>query len=298
MRSLVPFGLVVLLLAGCQPPIPDSRPQGVGFENYGDYQRRRAAEAEAASANAAAAQTQSLPGVVQNPAVPFPPPATGYAGAPAATGIAGAGAPTATELAQAGIGAAPLAGAAAYPAPAYPAPAYPAAPATAAVDPALPAGVPPANPAVAETPGYYPPGTAAPAPVTDHSGISDENDFAAVSSRETIASDKARIEQNRAGYQQIQPTENPERTGASEAAVDLVQYALKAPNRLGETVYPRSKIALSSAAKACARYASPEAAQQAFLGSGGPKRDPKNLDPDGDGFACYWDPTPFQKAKN
>ena len=50
--------------------------------------------------------------------------------------------------------------------------------------------------------------------------------------------------------------------------------------------------------KACARYPSPEAAQQAFLSSGGPKRDPKNLDPDGDGFACYWDPTPFQQAKN
>ena len=117
-------------------------------------------------------------------------------------------------------------------------------------------------------------------------------------SRETIESDKARLAQNRAAYQQIQPTENPERTGASEAAVDLIQYALKAPNRLGEAIYPRSRIALTNPEKACARYASPEAAQQAFLSSGGPKRDPKNLDPDGDGFACYWDPTPFQQVKN
>ncbi len=286
MRALVPLGLSVLLLAGCEPPVPDSRPAGVGFESYSDYQRRHVAEAEAA--RAAAQTAQAVPGPVQNAAVPFPAPAGGTALPPVA---GAAGAPSAAELAQAGIGAAP---AAAPLGQAMPQPA----------DPALPAGVPPANPSVADTPAYYPPGTPAPAadpaaaPVVDHAGISDENDFQAVASRETIESDKARIAQNRAAYQQVQPTENPERTGASGAAVDLVQYALKAPNRLGEAIYPRSRIALTRTEKACARYASPEAAQQAFLGSGGPKRDPKNLDPDGDGFACYWDPTPFQQAKN
>lgn len=280
MRPLVPFGLAILLLAGCQPPIPDSRPGGVGFEDYSTYQRRRMAEAEAARAAAAAAPPQTVAGLQQNPVVPFPPPEGSYVGAPMA---AGTGAPTAAELAQAGIGAATLAPASPM---TVPAPAYP----------ALPAGVPPAAPAVSETPGYYPPGAVVPTP--DHAGISDENDFNAVASRETIESDKARLAQNRAAYQQIQPTENPERTGASEAAVDLIQYALKAPNRLGEAIYPRSRIALTNPEKACARYASPEAAQQAFLSSGGPKRDPKNLDPDGDGFACYWDPTPFQQVKN
>lgn len=277
MRPLVFSGLAVLLLAGCQPPVPDGRGAGVGFEDYGAYQRRRVAEAEAARAAAAAAPVQTVQGPVQNPAVPFPGPAGAY---PGAAVPAGSGAPTAVELAQAGIGAATLA-----------APTAPVQPAG-----ALPAGVPPANPAVAEAPGYYPPGAAA--PDTDHAGISDENDFAAVSSRESIESDKARIAQNRAAYQQIQPTELPERSPDAAKAVDLVQYALRAPNRLGEAVYPRSRIALSSSEKACARYATPEAAQQAFLSSGGPRRDPKNLDPDGDGFACFWDPTPFQQAKN
>jgi hypothetical protein len=282
MRALVPFGLSVLLLAGCEPPVPDSRPAGVGFESYSDYQRRHIAEA--AAARAAGQGAQAVPGPVQNAAVPFPPPAGGTTLAPV-TG--GTGAPSAAELAQAGIGAAPAG-----------APLYQTTPQVA--DPALPAGVPPANPSVADTPAYYPPGTAAPAPesVATHAGISDENDFQAVASRETIESDKARIAQNRAAYQQVAPTENPERTGASGAAVDLVQYALKAPNRLGEAIYPRSRIALTRTEKACARYPSPEAAQQAFLSSGGPKRDSKNLDPDGDGFACYWDPTPFQQAKN
>lgn len=263
MRSLVAFGLSVLLLAGCQPPVPDSRSAAVGFEDYGAYQRRRAAEAEAALR----APVQTVQGPVQNAALPYPPPAV-------------TGAPTAADLAQAGIGSATLA-----------------APGTAVapVEPALPAGVPPANPVVVES-SSYPEGL--PATAGDHTGISDEQDFQAVASRETIESDKARIAQNRAAYQQIPPTDLPERTSASEAAVDLVQYALKAPNRLGEAIYPRSRIALGSSERACARYDSPEAAQQAFLAAGGPQRDRKNLDPDGDGFACFWDPTPFQQAKN
>ena len=33
---------------------------------------------------------------------------------------------------------------------------------------------------------------------------------------------------------------------------------------------------------------------KAFLEAGGPKRDRKGLDPDGDGFACAWDPRPFR----
>ncbi len=263
MRILLP-GLALLLLAGCQPPIPDSRVGGVGFESYADYQARRFAEAQARIE--APAQVVQAP--VQNPVVPFPAPVT-----------TGTGAPNATELAQAGIGSAPLAGGAAQPAP-------------------LPANIPPANAQVAEGTAYYPPEAGAdPAALVANTGISDEQDFSAVASRETIESDKARIAQSRAQYQQVQPTELPERTDASSGSVDLVQYALRAPNRIGEAVYPRSKVALSNSQKACARYDTPEAAQQAFLKAGGPKRDPKNLDPDGDGFACYWDPTPFQKAR-
>jgi hypothetical protein len=39
-----------------------------------------------------------------------------------------------------------------------------------------------------------------------------------------------------------------------------------------------------------------DAAQEAFLAAGGPERDRNNLDPDGDGFACWWDPEPFRRA--
>jgi hypothetical protein len=148
----------------------------------------------------------------------------------------------------------------------------------------------PQQPAVAAQP-------APQAPSPNNAGISDEQDFSAVAGRETIQSDKERIAANRSQYQQVAPSALPERDASSAAAVNLVEYALKAPNRLGEAIYPRSKILLSNWQKNCARYATPEDAQQAFLKAGGPTRDGKNLDPDGDGFACYWDPTPFQKVR-
>ena len=126
-------------------------------------------------------------------------------------------------------------------------------------------------------------------------GISDEQDFQAVSARQTIETDKQRIEANKAQYQQIAPTALPERD--SDGTVSpVIQYVLNAPNRLGESIYQRRTTTADAHQKACQRFASEEAAQEAFLKSGGPKRDGKKLDPDGDGFACKFDPTPFQKA--
>ena len=127
-----------------------------------------------------------------------------------------------------------------------------------------------------------------------HSGISDEQDFNAVASRETIASDKERIARNRAQYEVIQPTALPERTG--DSGPNIVQFAINTRNAVGEQMYSRSAIRLTSANAACARFKSPDLAQEAFLKAGGPERDPKGLDPDGDGFACAWDPRPFRTA--
>jgi hypothetical protein len=124
--------------------------------------------------------------------------------------------------------------------------------------------------------------------------ISDENDFGAVSARETIQSDKARIERNKAQYTVDQPTALPSRSGAE--GPNIVQYALSATNNVGEQVYKRSSLGLSNPDRNCAKYPSPDLAQQAFLEAGGPDRDRKGLDPDGDGFACSWDPRPFRSA--
>ncbi len=78
---------------------------------------------------------------------------------------------------------------------------------------------------------------------------------------------------------------------------NLAAYALSVSNRPGQSVYKRGGIHLTSTDKACAKYISADQAQIAFLSSGGPQRDKLNLDPDGDGFACGWDPTPFQAAR-
>ncbi|MCB2127896.1 MAG: hypothetical protein KDE03_02165 [Rhodobacteraceae bacterium] len=255
MRIFVAF-TALALLAACQPPVPDSRVGGVGFDNYSDYLARREAALAGQTRTAAAPSAQ-----------PIVPP---VAAAPAA-GMTATGAPTSADLAGAGI-----TGGGNLPAQVRPAPT------------ALPAQ--PQQPAAAALPAQQ-------APLPNNAGISDEQDFSAVSGRETIQSDKERIAANKSQYQQVAPSALPERDASSAGAVNLVEYALNAPNRLGEAIYPRSKILLSNWQKNCARYATPEDAQQAFLKAGGPARDGKNLDPDGDGFACYWDPTPFQKVR-
>ena len=125
-------------------------------------------------------------------------------------------------------------------------------------------------------------------------GISDEQDFDAVAGRETIESDAQRIARNRAQYVVVEPTALPQRTGSN--GPNIVEYALNTSNGVGEQVYSRSSIRLTSPEAACKRYRSPDLAQEAFLKSGGPRRDPRGLDPDGDGFACAWDPRPFRAA--
>ncbi|MDV4168420.1 hypothetical protein [Rhodovulum sp. FJ3] len=128
---------------------------------------------------------------------------------------------------------------------------------------------------------------------TNNPGISDEQSFAAVSERESIQSDAARIEAQREVYEFIEPTAVPERV--DDGAPNIVTYALQSTNAVGESVYRRSgNTTAEGLARNCARYGSSDLAQEAFLASGGPERDPKRLDPDGDGFACYWDPTPFR----
>jgi hypothetical protein len=158
--------------------------------------------------------------------------------------------------------------------------------------PSLPGNIPPANPAVA----FQGSEAAVIAALPGHAGISDEQDFAAVSSRESIETDQQRIAANRAQYQEIAPTALPQRNASPEVS-DLVTYALNAPNRLGQPIYQRRSVSADAHNKACLRFATDEAAQEAFLKAGGPSRDGKKLDPDGDGFACDWDPTPFQKAR-
>ncbi|HEY0213337.1 MAG TPA: hypothetical protein VGC40_07095 [Paenirhodobacter sp.] len=78
---------------------------------------------------------------------------------------------------------------------------------------------------------------------------------------------------------------------------NLAAYALSATQAPGQAIYPRGGFHLTSMARACAKFTSADRAQIAFLEKGGPQTDKLNLDPDGDGFACGWDPRPFQLAR-
>lgn len=131
--------------------------------------------------------------------------------------------------------------------------------------------------------------------VTTTDGISNENNFDAVGSARSIDADAQLIAQNRAQYQVVQPTALPSRSGTSEP--NVVQYALSTNHAVGATLYSRSGInKKAKAQRACAKYGSADLAQADFLAKGGPRRDRLGLDPDGDGFACSWDPRPFRAA--
>lgn len=142
------------------------------------------------------------------------------------------------------------------------------------------------------------PVAAAPVAATDvnNPGISDEQNFDAVASRETIESDKERLARQREAFEVVQPEAVPDRPGST--GPNIVAYALSTTNDVGQPVYRRSGTTSDSKfQRACARYTTSDQAQAAFLNSGGPRNDRQGLDPDGDGFACYWDPAPFRAAR-
>jgi len=135
---------------------------------------------------------------------------------------------------------------------------------------------------------------AQPVVVTDNPGISNTQNFTVLSETVSLEDDKARLEAQRKQFRVIPPSPLPPRQDPPE--VNVVAYALRASNAVGEPIYRRvNPLGAALAKRACARYRLPDDAQEAFLKAGGPRRDPKNLDPDGDGFACDWNPEIYRK---
>ncbi|MGX0877636.1 hypothetical protein ACSSV4_002326 [Roseovarius sp. MBR-154] len=232
----IALGLVMMAALGaCAPAIPDSG-AGVGFGDYDQYQREKAAREAALAGNALPA-----PDAVSSE----PLDATGQAASDSeAERLA---AETQAALAAANSG-------------------------------EVPVQASPSNP---------------PPPVLNSQGISQENDFDAVGSERSIEEDAARIAQNRAQYQVIEPEAIG--TRPDDASPNIVAYALANRHPVGTQLY--SRVGFNKASKFernCAQYSSSDEAQIDFLHEGGPERDRLGLDPDGDGFACDWDPTRYQ----
>ena len=131
---------------------------------------------------------------------------------------------------------------------------------------------------------------------TDNPEISDTQDFSATSERLTIEQDKEVLKAQREKFTVIEPTALPSRGGNK---FNVAEYALSTTHNVGEKKYKRlNPLGAALSKPACKRFRLPDDAQEEFLRAGGPKRDSKNLDPDGDGFACDWSPDSYRKLLN
>ena len=256
---IIRFSIVAALgfaLSACQPAIPDSA-RGAGFDSFDAQQSRR--DAALASSGSAIGASGNAP---MSAAMPAP---ASVSASPLGSVDDGSAAATAAET-------------------------------TRILDATRPGGL--GNDAATNS-GQEPlnasPSNPAP-PVLNAEGISQENNFDAVSGERSIQGDAARIAANRAQYRVVQPEALPERT---DAGPNIVAYALQSSHPVGTAVYTRRGFNKERKyARACAQYSHPDQAQIAFLAAGGPQRDREGMDPDGDGYACTWNPAPYRRSVN
>ena len=79
-------------------------------------------------------------------------------------------------------------------------------------------------------------------------------------------------------------------------SVNLAIFARSVSNNVGEKIYFRNFIS-TDVDSGCKKFLNKNTAQIFFLENGGPKNDFYNVDADGDGFACKWDPAIYRKIK-
>ena len=122
--------------------------------------------------------------------------------------------------------------------------------------------------------------------------ISQEQDFEVVAAERDIEADAARIAAARQQFQLVQPKELEP---VGDTGPNIIQYALSSGHPVGQKMYRRGNpFAAARVDAKCAGYRTADVAQEQFLAAGGPSRDRLGLDPDGDGYACDWDPAAFR----
>lgn len=113
------------------------------------------------------------------------------------------------------------------------------------------------------------------------------NEFSLEQQKIDAALAEQRLASARSQLVVIQPTGVP----VEARGVNVALFAQQTTHPVGARIYPRGGRGFGSN---CGRYASADDAQRAFLAAGGPNTDQLGLDPDGDGFACKWDPAPYR----
>ncbi len=94
----------------------------------------------------------------------------------------------------------------------------------------------------------------------------------------------------------INPEEAPQVN--TNANANVVRFARTTTHAVGDKIYKRDVFrSRSQSASVCRRFDAAEDAQRQFLANGGPQEDRYNLDPDGDGFACEFDPTLYRRLR-
>ena len=76
--------------------------------------------------------------------------------------------------------------------------------------------------------------------------------------------------------------------------VNVAKYARDTIHKKGEKLFTRIGLNIYNNWNQCSNFKTKDDAQRKFLKSGGPYSDKFNLDPDGDGFACDWDPEVYR----
>jgi hypothetical protein len=84
---------------------------------------------------------------------------------------------------------------------------------------------------------------------------------------------------------------------ANPQGVNIALFAAQTTNAVGERRYQRTGGTRIAGAGTCSRFRDADAAQRAFLSGGGPERDRYGIEPDGDGFACSWNPAPYRALR-
>lgn len=239
-QGVIALFLGVFTVAGCRMAAPNDVAAGVGFQDYQQWQARRAM------------LRGEGPVVPQSVRPPLAAPVVGALQPPATLSAAAPAAPAPTDIAQ--IAAAAI--------------------------------------AAAETT-QAAPLAASPMPPSQ-GGMSDEQDFDAVAERESIESDAERLARMQAERVVVAPTAIPERP--ADIGPTIIDYALATTHGVGERRHTRRPITEARHQRACLAFRSADLAQEWFLQNGGPGRDRQGLDPDGDGYACDWNPGVYRAA--
>ena len=284
------------LLAGCDTSAPysnviDTTGRGVGFSDYAQY--LRAQEELSRIRRAEAAQGRGVQQAPQMPSQPAPASAQASTiGQEAVAAVRGTQQAAPLALQQSGLPAqasAPVM----QQQPQQPPPMQPA-PATQPQ-----AQTPFASPPQAPAPAAQSATTAQPAPALAAAAQPQAPNAAGVSEQAFTPQPFGTPQQNQLVERDFVPQVRVSEAELSQGGggPNLFVYALSTQHNVGEARYNRSHpLRWRRWESACAQYPSQDLAQEAFLAAGGPERDPNHLDPDGDGFACWWDPAPFRQA--